>query len=400
MPEPQETIPAGGLPTESGVVTESPSAPRVPVSRPVVGALMWSSMLFVGAFYATGMAAVLNGRSVFPERYGQWGATATFFLVAFGLYLIIAAALYHTAVSVGGVGSSFLSTSHRTGVVGVELVISALGVLALFVVLVSELFYAPLVLAALIPVLFSLPQAVYRRPVGTGRTVFVPPQSHAVTEPPMPEPAPNEDLPSGWVYRHYEWTYGIGLADATRYAVDIPINERLYDEMRLRNPGYDRSSKNPYFKLVVGGITGEVICVARELLAISSRGLGRYDEICLAASFVQQVIEYATDDATKGREYFRYPIETLYEGVGDCDCKAVLLAAVLTALGHDVVVLETATHVALGIGGAAGLPGSFVRVGGKPYFFLETTAAAWLPGSLPPDMKNEDFRAYPLGLIE
>ena len=52
--------------------------------------------------------------------------------------------------------------------------------------------------------------------------------------------------------------------------------------------------------------------------------------------FVQTAIDYQTDKDTKGvTEYWRYPLETLYDKKGDCEDGAILLAALLYAAGYD-----------------------------------------------------------------
>ncbi len=52
--------------------------------------------------------------------------------------------------------------------------------------------------------------------------------------------------------------------------------------------------------------------------------------------FVQTAVDYETDQKTKGtNEYWRYPLETLYDKQGDCEDGAILLAALLYAAGYD-----------------------------------------------------------------
>jgi hypothetical protein len=364
------------------------------------GLLMWTALTFVLLFYFTGLAASDWSRqwsvSLLPGVPVQvaWG------LAAVMCWLAALAAVYGVGAASGGVQRLYLTSAHRTGLVSLESFGAVLGGAALVYAAVWDAFYLPLALAAALPFWSAVSRPIFLRSVGTGRSVFIPPDAHAWDETAVLEAESDSALPEGFVYRRFEWRFGVGLSDEDTYWMDLPIDERLYLQMQAGNPGLDRSSKNPYYKLVVRGITQEVVRAARELLQISGRGLGSYDEICNAAAFVQQAIRYGTDTETKGAEYFRYPIETLYEQVGDCDCKAILLAAILTTMGHDVVLLQTKTHVALGVGGAAGLPGTFARVNGKPYFYLETTAPRWRPGELPADMTDEDFIAYPLGLVD
>ena len=52
------------------------------------------------------------------------------------------------------------------------------------------------------------------------------------------------------------------------------------------------------------------------------------------ACFVQDAIDYETDNNDSG-EYWKYPLETLMDGKGDCEDTAILLAALLIADGYD-----------------------------------------------------------------
>lgn len=57
-----------------------------------------------------------------------------------------------------------------------------------------------------------------------------------------------------------------------------------------------------------------------------------FAEIRAIFNFVRDEIEYALDP--DGIEYLQWPQETLRSGRGDCDCKCILLAALLEIAGH------------------------------------------------------------------
>ena len=64
-----------------------------------------------------------------------------------------------------------------------------------------------------------------------------------------------------------------------------------------------------------------------------------YPEISNALAFVQS-IQCSLDEATTGKsEYYRHPIETLYEVTGDCEDTTILAASTLQCMGHNVIVL-------------------------------------------------------------
>lgn len=101
-----------------------------------------------------------------------------------------------------------------------------------------------------------------------------------------------------------------------------------------------------------------------------SRGLDqdRYAELLTVFA---QSLTYETDPVDLSP---KFPVETFVEGKGDCDDKALLLAALLSREGYDVAILlfESEEHVALGIRSA----GDGYR--GTGYDFVETTAPAFI----------------------
>ena len=53
------------------------------------------------------------------------------------------------------------------------------------------------------------------------------------------------------------------------------------------------------------------------------------------AWFVQNAIDYQEDSSFGSAEYWKYPLETLRDGKGDCEDGSILLAALLDASGYD-----------------------------------------------------------------
>lgn len=142
----------------------------------------------------------------------------------------------------------------------------------------------------------------------------------------------------------------------------------------------------------VGSSDAEVAEGARQLLAWSrGRHFSYYDEACNALQFVQ-TIPYKSDIETKNAiDYWRFPIETLRDDAGDCDCKAILAASLFRQMGLRCVVLGSPDeeHAAVGVEGAPDYPGHryFVH-GGYRYFFCETTSGpqGFRVGEVPPDV--------------
>jgi hypothetical protein len=117
-------------------------------------------------------------------------------------------------------------------------------------------------------------------------------------------------------------------------------------------------------------------------------------------------IEYEYDDSRKSvcdfagkviADYWRYPLETLYDRHGDCDCHAILAASLFYTLGYDCCVLAVETdagsHLSIGVAPPSGpclLPASVcVRTNGQEYYYCETAGASWHVGAIPSDVKLE-----------
>jgi hypothetical protein len=96
-------------------------------------------------------------------------------------------------------------------------------------------------------------------------------------------------------------------------------------------------------------------------------------------------------------EYPRYPLETLWDGVGDCEDSSILAAAILDATGYDTVLLQFGNHMAVGVAETKSdeFSGDGYIYNEKKYYYLETTGAGYEVGVLPkeggrtPQIKEE-----------
>lgn len=69
-----------------------------------------------------------------------------------------------------------------------------------------------------------------------------------------------------------------------------------------------------------------------------------------ALRFVQFGIPYLADDSQYGAsEYWAYPLETLYNGRGDCEDTSFLYAAIMRELGFKTVLYGMPSHLAAGV---------------------------------------------------
>ncbi len=98
-------------------------------------------------------------------------------------------------------------------------------------------------------------------------------------------------------------------------------------------------------------------------------------------SFVQNM-EYVDDNTTKGQPYPRYPIETLWDGKGDCEDFTYLAASILKDLNVDIVLLDIPGHLVVGVN-CANCDGAYWEHNGKKYYYIESTATGYKLGDLP-----------------
>jgi hypothetical protein len=124
-----------------------------------------------------------------------------------------------------------------------------------------------------------------------------------------------------------------------------------------------------------------------------------YRKIWLALSFVQATT-YESDLDSKGvEEYARYPIETLVDGVGDCEDTAALFCSIARAMGYPSVMLyiyavfgSGSNHMGTAVAGAAMPAGSCSIVNnGITYYYCETTSSSYSPGELPDVLQSARY---------
>lgn len=135
---------------------------------------------------------------------------------------------------------------------------------------------------------------------------------------------------------------------------------------------------------------------------VRKAGLCEMDRMQFILDFVQEPnIKYAYDKDCEEigcpSDYARYPDETMYDGRGDCDCKAALAAIMFREAGHKTAYLTTKDHAAIAVAfkgrSDSNLIGmadqSLVIKDGYMYFFCETTGDGFKIGDLGSTTKEE-----------
>ncbi len=117
-------------------------------------------------------------------------------------------------------------------------------------------------------------------------------------------------------------------------------------------------------------------------------GYNKDEIVNMIVSFVQD-FEYIEDFQNTGyEEYPKFPIETLYEGGGDCEDTCILMASMLRELNYGTAFLLFDEHMAIGLQGEKQVNKRYYKFEEKYYYFVETTAKGWKVGMIPDEYKD------------
>ena len=186
------------------------------------------------------------------------------------------------------------------------------------------------------------------------------------------------------IIRDYDWSY-----DRRPWTLNLQIPKELYlyywSMERAQTPDYSVYVTHPkdddYIQSLANSLSSEAL----------KRGFDVEEEVGFAASFVQS-LRYLEED----EEYPRYPVETLVDGGGDCEDTAILAAALLQAMGYDVVLLnfsattaDGAGHMAVGVALPSVTGGHSYYFEGEDYYYLETTTVSKV-GDIPSEYRTRE----------
>ncbi len=203
----------------------------------------------------------------------------------------------------------------------------------------------------------------------------------------------------GYEERVFEWEVEFAADERASLRMPLRISISRLQAFRDKNPYRQGDHRGwPDFKeFVKAGVTAETLEAAQILRRYTDeRDWTAFHEVCATLALAQS-IPYKLDRESAGIEdYWRYPIETLYDQVGDCEDTSILAACLLLALGHDVVMLLMPHHVAVGVAANKGFPSGEHFVEGL-YLYCETTSQGWHVGQIPPDVDPSDIQVVRLG---
>ena len=211
---------------------------------------------------------------------------------------------------------------------------------------------------------------------------------------------PTED--EGETIRHYEWELDSPNRQRLTTTLQLHFKEAYIQELRKRNPF---CTENNFYHHVNQMLNEEVdihhLQIINQHIAILSNQnkLTMLESIQFILDFVQEPnIRYTYDkESTPYVEYLRYPDETLYDKTGDCDCKAMLAAALFHNAGLQVLYLTSKTHAAVAVecnptwfGSQKNpyIPQGLLLYKNKHYYFCETTGDHFRVGDVNGDLSQ------------
>lgn len=103
-------------------------------------------------------------------------------------------------------------------------------------------------------------------------------------------------------------------------------------------------------------------------------------------TFAQQAIPYKSDKTISQYNYPKYAVETLVEGWGDCEDKAILCATLFQVFGFNPVLLKYPNHVATGLQ-CIDCP-VHIRSEQQQFAFVESTGKGWKIGDIPAQFQH------------
>lgn len=192
------------------------------------------------------------------------------------------------------------------------------------------------------------------------------------------------------ISRFYEWSYG---NESWTWNLEIPKD--LYDYYRSieRAPVAD-------YSIYVTHPLDDLFCeelASRLSDEASNWGFDRLETLQFVAAFVQN-LDYLHEE----EEYPNYPVETLVDKGGDCEDTAILMAALLQAMGYDAVLISLSSpyrgepgHMAVGVAFPGLSQGTRFTYENVDYYYLETTCVSKL-GYMPDEYFDYSASIYEL----
>jgi hypothetical protein len=196
----------------------------------------------------------------------------------------------------------------------------------------------------------------------------------------------------------WNWTFP---DDGSSWSYSFNVSVSEYDECMA----LVRNDQTPadYSKYVTED-SPEIVGIADYIASgAHAANMTDYETVWLALSFVHATTYVSDLESIGYDDYARYPVETLVDGVGDCEDTAALFTSIVRAMGYDAVMLyiydilgASSNHMGAVVGGISMPQGSYsIQYGGESYYYCETTPDNWTPGQLPQALYGASYVVVP-----
>jgi len=200
---------------------------------------------------------------------------------------------------------------------------------------------------------------------------------------PEPEVEPTPDTSDDFFLKTYSWNSQIGSFSIKDF--------RIVKENYRKAKDYNKSTAHKtggypfqyYADRVIDGQNDDLKRLIKKIAEthVDKSYIQKIDNIL---QFVHDPnFKYSYDINTTGFEdYARYPVETIVDKTGDCDCLSILVTSLYKLHGYKSALIFVEGHAMAGIEipERINLPGNWVEKGSIRYFICEATGSGWKVG--------------------
>jgi hypothetical protein len=356
-------------------------------------------MLFYAIVYIAGFEVISM------PFLGELSFTVSMIFFYFFIWLLMRQFKIEQSLIGRPIGHFLMLLNRNAGVSGLNKLTVAVSAIAIFI---SVFVYGGDFFALLLSIIIGLTVNMKFGLKGTWKvyTYF------ALPPPPEPEEDDAYTDTGGMISHNYVWDLDSDAINL-RGELDLFFCQEEIDELRSINPFRKYASQD--FEKNISLLFKEKIDeyhlrkINRYIMTKAyDERLSALDGMQFILDFVQEPnISYLADNEsteTGGGEYARFPVETLFDKRGDCDCKAVLAAALFRNAGYKVAYVVSQNHAAV----AVACPPEWFRIGdgdyfrkesnafigkdGAFYYFCETTSDSFRIGDYDESVRPEDFK--------
>jgi len=198
--------------------------------------------------------------------------------------------------------------------------------------------------------------------------------------------------PAGSVMeRSYTW-YTLGHAQSI--TLHIPESMYTYYKSQPHNTSITsmkRYTLNDEDRIYLHDLVGQLKDTS------GNKNLAARNDYHNVVAFVQSIayVEDIDPQTKLATDYWKYPVETLADGGGDCEDTAILTAALLKEMDYNVAVVMFQDHAAVAVA-CENCNGYYYPLDGKKYYYLETTGTGFSLGNIPGKYASAAAQVYVL----